>query len=64
MTIQMDGRYMISNGKDQTTKLWDMRKMVSPTNADGIYRNVPSYTLRNDWYACMPTCHQPPCNQP
>jgi WD repeat-containing protein 23 len=24
-----DGRYFISNGKDQTTKLWDIRKMSS-----------------------------------
>ncbi len=24
-----DGRYIISNGKDQTLKLWDLRKMVS-----------------------------------
>ncbi|KAE8660112.1 LEC14B-like protein [Hibiscus syriacus] len=31
-----DGRYFISNGKDQTTKLWDIRKMSS---------NVP-YTPR------------------
>lgn len=26
-----DGRYFISNGKDQTTKLWDIRKMSSKT---------------------------------
>lgn len=26
-----DGRYFISNGKDQTTKLWDIRKMLSNT---------------------------------
>lgn len=24
-----DGRYFISNGKDQTIKLWDIRKMAS-----------------------------------
>ena len=24
-----DGHYFISNGKDQTTKLWDIRKMSS-----------------------------------
>lgn len=25
-----DGRYVLSNGKDQLMKLWDLRKMVSP----------------------------------
>ncbi|XWS13983.1 hypothetical protein CRYUN_Cryun36dG0085100 [Craigia yunnanensis] len=37
-----DGRYFITNGKDQTTKLWDIRNMSS---------NVPyTPTLRNpDW---------------
>ncbi|KAK2646682.1 hypothetical protein Ddye_021877 [Dipteronia dyeriana] len=28
-----DGRYFISNGKDQTTKLWDIRKMSSNTSS-------------------------------
>uniref|UniRef100_A0A1D1YB10 LEC14B homolog n=1 Tax=Anthurium amnicola TaxID=1678845 RepID=A0A1D1YB10_9ARAE len=27
-----DGRYFISNGKDQTTKLWDIRRMASTIN--------------------------------
>lgn len=27
-----DGRYFISNSKDQTIKLWDIRKMSSGTN--------------------------------
>jgi WD repeat-containing protein 23 len=26
---RVDGRYFISNGKDQTIKLWDIRKMTS-----------------------------------
>lgn len=24
-----DGRHLLSNGKDQTAKLWDLRKMLS-----------------------------------
>ncbi|XP_048442908.1 LEC14B protein-like [Pyrus x bretschneideri] len=32
-----DGRYFISNGKDQTIKLWDIRKMSSsPTRTPGL----------------------------
>jgi DDB1- and CUL4-associated factor 11 len=31
-----DGYHAISNGKDQTAKLWDLRKMHSPEKADGI----------------------------
>lgn len=27
-----DGRYFISNGKDQSIKLWDIRKMSSNVN--------------------------------
>ncbi|MED6136675.1 L14B [Stylosanthes scabra] len=31
-----DGRYLISNGKDQTTKLWDIRKMSSNAISMGL----------------------------
>lgn len=31
-----DGRYVLSNAKDQTAKLWDLRKMISKEKADGI----------------------------
>lgn len=31
-----DGRYVLSNGKDQTAKLWDLRKMMSKEKADQI----------------------------
>ncbi|XP_030532705.2 LEC14B protein [Rhodamnia argentea] len=34
-----DGRYFISNGKDQTIKLWDIRKMDSNTTCRPGYRN-------------------------
>lgn len=37
-----DGRYLISNGKDQVIKLWDIRKMSS--NVD--YKRRPRY---HDW---------------
>jgi WD repeat-containing protein 23 len=31
-----DGRYIISNGKDQTAKLWDLRKVIATEKADRI----------------------------
>lgn len=31
-----DGRYVISNAKDQTCKLWDLRKMIPPDRAERI----------------------------
>ncbi|KAE8686135.1 LEC14B protein [Hibiscus syriacus] len=34
-----DGRYFISNGKDQTIKLWDIRKMSSNTSCNLEFRN-------------------------
>ncbi|KAH9610613.1 hypothetical protein KSS87_009858 [Heliosperma pusillum] len=41
-----DGRYFISNGKDQTIKLWDIRKMSSNTNASTGQKYI--YTGSND----------------
>uniref|UniRef100_A0A0C9S975 LEC14B homolog n=1 Tax=Wollemia nobilis TaxID=56998 RepID=A0A0C9S975_9CONI len=38
-----DGRYFISNGKDQTIKLWDIRKMTSG-NPTPRSKKVPSFT--------------------
>ncbi|XVE73219.1 hypothetical protein DITRI_Ditri11bG0099500 [Diplodiscus trichospermus] len=35
-----DGRYFISNGKDQTIKLWDIRKMSSNTSWSGFACNL------------------------
>ncbi|PGH26657.1 hypothetical protein AJ80_01603 [Polytolypa hystricis UAMH7299] len=37
-----DGRYVLSNGKDQTMKLWDLRKMMSPSKFDSIDPNIYS----------------------
>ena len=35
-----DGRYVISNGKDQTCKLWDLRKMISTDAGEKIDPSV------------------------
>jgi DDB1- and CUL4-associated factor 11 len=35
-----DGRYVISNGKDQTCKLWDLRKMIGTEKMAGIHPEV------------------------
>ncbi|EEF45451.1 LEC14B protein, putative [Ricinus communis] len=40
-----DGRYFISNGKDQTTKLWDIRKMSSNTSCIPMLRD-PEWDYR------------------
>ena len=36
-----DGRYLISNCKDQTVKLWDVRKMVEPSAVERGERRDP-----------------------
>ncbi|KAF2275876.1 WD40 repeat-like protein [Westerdykella ornata] len=38
-----DGRYVLSNAKDQTAKLWDLRKMMSADKAERI--DISRYTL-------------------
>jgi len=42
-----DGRYVLSNGKDQTAKLWDLRKMTSKEKADRI--DINAYTTRFEY---------------
>lgn len=37
-----DGRYIISNSKDQSIKLWDLR-VFSPSDAESKARNHLSY---------------------
>jgi WD repeat-containing protein 23 len=46
-----DGRYFISNGKDQTIKLWDIRKMTSGSPAPkGVKpKIVPSFSWDYRW---------------
>ncbi|KAF2724657.1 WD40 repeat-like protein [Polychaeton citri CBS 116435] len=53
-----DGRYVISNAKDQTCKLWDLRKMISTDAGEKIdpqdyttnfdYRFSPYYTEEHE----------------
>jgi WD repeat-containing protein 23 len=42
-----DGRYVLSNAKDQTAKLWDLRKMMSKDEADPI--DIHRYTTRFEY---------------
>ncbi|KAL6712471.1 hypothetical protein ACN47E_000348 [Coniothyrium glycines] len=42
-----DGRYVLSNGKDQTAKLWDLRKMISNEKAARI--DINDYTTRFEY---------------
>lgn len=42
-----DGRYVLSNGKDQMMKLWDLRKMVPPNKFDRM--NLQNYTSDFDY---------------
>ncbi|KAG8534235.1 uncharacterized protein KY384_001079 [Bacidia gigantensis] len=42
-----DGRYVLSNGKDQSMKLWDLRKMMSTHEARDI--NPARYTTGFDY---------------
>lgn len=46
-----DGRYVLSNGKDQSMKLWDLRKMISTEKAERI--DNASYSQGFD-YRFMP----------
>ena len=42
-----DGRYVLSNGKDQTMKLWDLRKMMSTEDSSKL--NPQRYTTGFDY---------------
>ena len=49
-----DGRYVLSNGKDQTMKLWDLRKMMTTARFDSIdfreYSTAYDFDYRWDPY--------------
>ncbi len=47
-----DGRFVLSNAKDQTAKLWDLRKMISTEKADKIdpQRYTSDYDYRFNRY--------------
>ncbi len=57
-----DGVYVLSNGKDQTAKLWDLRKMmagrvdcrglVNRQTSNWDYRFM-SYPVCLDWHAVL-----------
>ena len=47
-----DGRYVISNGKDQTCKLWDLRKMISTDQGERINPQV-SVPISSFWRRCL-----------
>ncbi|XP_022758109.1 LEC14B protein-like isoform X2 [Durio zibethinus] len=57
-----DGRYFISNGKDQTIKLWDIRKMSSNTTCNLGFRN---YEWDYRWMDYPPQARdlKHPCDQ-
>ncbi|KAF9486361.1 WD40 repeat-like protein [Pholiota conissans] len=42
-----DGRYIISNGKDQALRLWDLRKMRSSAEFDEVRREHRDYGISN-----------------
>ncbi|KAE9460580.1 hypothetical protein C3L33_07537, partial [Rhododendron williamsianum] len=57
-----DGRYFISNSKDQTIKLWDIRKMSSNANCNPGFRN---YEWDYRWMEYPPQARslKHPCDQ-
>ncbi|KAG1326344.1 LEC14B [Cocos nucifera] len=55
-----DGRYFISNGKDQTTKLWDIRRMSSTPKFTG---QKYIYTGSNDGCVYIYDVSDPICEQ-
>lgn len=60
-----DGRYVISNGKDQTLKLWDLRKMQPYSkfcSASNENYGIPDFDYRNQEYPYSDTKHPDDCS--
>jgi WD repeat-containing protein 23 len=50
-----DGRYVVSNGKDQVLKLWDIRKMMERDNFDAMTRTDYSCGFDYRWMVNSPS---------
>ena len=54
-----DGRYFITNGKDQKIKLWDIRRAITSTQFAALpehrrrFHWVRTLLLRNSWHATL-----------
>ena len=46
---QGDGRYLITNSKDQTIKLWDIRKFSNQEGVDATLRQVQQQSWDYRW---------------
>ncbi len=57
-----DGRYLISNCKDQTIKLWDMRNMMEPRQYNP--KLIREQELAFRWYARLPILHSGQSDSP
>ncbi|XP_077240602.1 LEC14B homolog [Tasmannia lanceolata] len=57
-----DGRYFISNGKDQTIKLWDIRKMSSNAKPSPSFANY-DWDYRSNDYPSHAKDWKHPCDQ-
>lgn len=54
--LQGDGRYLISNSKDQSVKLWDMRKFSSSEAIQATRKAVARQMWDYRWQGAPPYC--------